>query len=342
MNYILKNENAIYYECGYSCDNAIFLKLGSEAFFITDGRYEIEAKEYAQNATVLVDRDIIKAANELLKSSKSIQKLIFDPHEWSVADFAKLSNNESIVFHQDPDFSRKKRIVKTGQEIDKLSQAAKRGANAFDNFISKIDLGLIGLDELTLTYLAKEQLSHSGLYELSFDPIVAINANAAKPHARPTNDVLKHNDLLLIDAGLKFERYCSDRTRTICINNQMQSSTSQQFGSAKLQRIYDIVLKAHDEAISQLRSGMKAFEVDSITREIITKAGYGEYFVHSTGHGVGLDIHELPMISSKSDMIIEDGMVFTIEPGIYLPGEFGVRIEDTVVMKDGKAEILGA
>jgi len=342
MNYILKNENAIYYECGYSCDNAIFLRLGSEAFFITDGRYEIEAKEYAQNTTVLVDRDIIKAANELLKSSKNIQKLIFDPHEWSVADFAKLSVGYENIFHQDPDFSRKKRIVKTEQEINKLFQAAKLGANAFDNFISKIDVDLIGLDELTLTYLAKQQLSHSGLYELSFEPIVAINANAAKPHARPTNDILKYHDLLLIDAGLKFERYCSDRTRTIFVDKQMQSSTIQQFSSERLQRVYDTVRNAHDEAISQLRSGMKAFEVDAIARDIITKAGYGEYFVHSTGHGVGLDIHELPVISSKSDVIIEDGMVFTVEPGIYLPGEFGVRIEDTVVMKGGKAEILSA
>ncbi|MDY0195618.1 MAG: M24 family metallopeptidase [Sulfurovaceae bacterium] len=342
MNYILKNENAIFYECGYSCDNAIFLRLGSEAFFITDGRYEIEAKEYAQNATVLVDRDIIKVANELLKSSKNIQKLVFDPHEWSVADFSKLSVGHENVFYEDPDFSRKKRIVKTQLEIDKLSQAAKLGANAFDNFISKIDVDLIGLDELTLTYLAKEQFSHGGLYELSFDPIVAINANAAKPHARPTNDILKYNDLLLIDAGLKFERYCSDRTRTIFIDKQMQSSTIQQFNSAKLQHVYDTVRKAHDEAISQVHSGMKAFEVDAIARDIIVKAGYGEYFVHSTGHGVGLDIHELPVISSKSDVIIEDGMVFTIEPGIYLPDEFGVRIEDTVVMKDGRAEILGA
>lgn len=342
MNYILKNENAIFYECGYSCDNAIFIKLGSEAFFITDGRYEIEAKEYAQNTTVLVDRDIIKVANELLKSSKNMQKLIFDPHEWSVADFAKLSVGHGNIFHEDPDFSRKKRIVKTQQEINKLSHAAKLGANAFDNFISKIDVDLIGLDELTLTYLAKEQFSHGGLYELSFDPIVAINANAAKPHARPTNDVLKYNDLLLIDAGLKFERYCSDRTRTIFVNKQMQSSTIQQFNSKRSQQIYDTVRRAHDEAISQLRSGMKAFEVDAIARNIIAKAGYGEYFVHSTGHGVGLDIHELPVISSKSDVIIEDGMVFTIEPGIYLPDEFGVRIEDTVVMKDGKAEILGA
>ncbi|MGW8169382.1 MAG: M24 family metallopeptidase [Sulfurovaceae bacterium] len=342
MNYILKNENAIFYECGYSCDNAIFLRLGSEAFFVTDGRYEIEAKEYAQNATVLVNRDIIKAANELLESSKSIHKLIFDPHEWSVADFAKLSAGNKNIFYEDPDFSRKKRVVKTEQEIDKLSHAAKLGAKAFDNFISKIDIDLIGLDELTLTYLAKEQFSYGGLHELSFDPIVAINANAAKPHARPTNDILKYNDLLLIDAGLKFERYCSDRTRTIFVNKQMQSSTIQQFNSKRSQQIYDIVRRAHDEAISQLRSGMKAFEVDAIARNIITKAGYGEYFVHSTGHGVGLDIHELPVISSKSDVIIEDGMVFTIEPGIYLPDELGVRIEDTVVMKDGKAEILGA
>ncbi len=114
----------------------------------------------------------------------------------------------------------------------------------------------------------------------------------------------------------------------------------QKFKNAKHQKVYDIVLKAQLNAIEKARVGMKASDVDKLTRDIIEQSGYGKYFVHSTGHGVGLDIHEYPVINSKSDVIIEDNMVFTIEPGIYLPSEFGVRIEDTVVMQNGKAVIL--
>lgn len=341
MNYILKNENAIFYECGYSCDHAIYLKLGSESFFITDGRYEIEAKEYARGVDILIDRDIINVAKNLIRSN-NIKNIIFDPHEWSVADFTSISSDIESLFHVGHDFSRKKRIIKNSSEVNKLYQAAKLGANAFDNFTAALQSNGIGLDEFALTYHAKEHLSYRGIYDLSFEPIVAINANAAKPHAMSTYDVLKHNDLLLIDAGLKFERYCSDRTRTIFVNHEMHSGTMQHFNSSRLQKVYDIVRKAHDEAISRLRSGMKSCEVDAIARNIISDAGYGDYFVHSTGHGVGLDIHELPIISSKSDTIIEDGMVFTIEPGIYFLNEFGVRIEDTIAIKDGRAEILGA
>jgi Xaa-Pro aminopeptidase len=116
--------------------------------------------------------------------------------------------------------------------------------------------------------------------------------------------------------------------------------TNQSFKSKKIQKAYDTVLKAHDNAIAKARSGMKAKTVDALTRDIVTKAGFGEYYVHSTGHGVGLDIHEMPYISAKSDTIIEDGMVYTIEPGIYIPGEFGIRIEDMVAMVDGKAVVL--
>jgi Xaa-Pro aminopeptidase len=143
-----------------------------------------------------------------------------------------------------------------------------------------------------------------------------------------------------VDAGLKYKRYCSDRTRTVYADENFRFKTKQKFGRKKIQKAYDTVLKAHDNAIAEARSGMKAKEVDALTRDLIDKAGFGEYFVHSTGHGVGLDIHEMPYISTKSDTIIEDGMVYTIEPGIYIPGEFGIRIEDMVAMVDGKAVVL--
>ena len=149
------------------------------------------------------------------------------------------------------------------------------------------------------------------------------------------------NDLILLDAGVKYKRYCSDRTRTAFFKKDFKFNKKQQFAKKKIQKAYDTILKAQETAIKKARSGMKAKEIDKIAREIIEKNGFGKYFVHSTGHGVGLDIHEMPYISPKSETIIEDGMVFTIEPGIYLKGDFGIRIEDMVVMHKGKAHILG-
>jgi len=124
------------------------------------------------------------------------------------------------------------------------------------------------------------------------------------------------------------------------VNKNLTFHRKQKFKTKLEKKIYDIVLKAQQTAISKARSGMKASKIDKLTRDVIEKSGYGKYFVHSTGHGVGLDIHEYPTINSRNDVIIENNMVFTIEPGIYLSEQFGVRIEDTVVMKNGRAEIL--
>ena len=336
---MLKNENSIYYECGYSCDNALYLRLGLEAYFITDGRYTIDANENVQNAKVVIGRDIYGEAFKILKKSK-VKKVIFDPKEWSVAGFEKLSVKSKIRFKAELDFSHKKRIVKSDDELLILAKAAKLGRKAFKHLAKEFSKNGFGEDEFTLTYKAKSILSSFGKYELSFDPIVAINASAAKPHATPTDVTLSKNDLLLVDAGLKYKRYCSDRTRTVQVGNSFTFGTKQKFASKKIQKAYDTVLKAHDNAIAKARSGMKAKKVDALTRDIVAKAGFAKYYVHSTGHGVGLDIHEMPYISSKSNTIIEDGMVYTIEPGIYIPNEFGIRIEDMVAMVDGQAVVL--
>jgi Xaa-Pro aminopeptidase len=339
MNYILKNENAIYYECGYSCDNALYIKLGAEAFFITDSRYKIEAQQAVIGAEVIIERDLYKEANKILKKSK-IKKLSYDSKEWSLFAFEKLTDKLKIKFKPKPDFSHKKRIIKSFEEIETLTIASQLGVEAFDFFAEMIVSDGFGRDEYSLTYMAKTALSGYGKYELSFDPIVAINANASKPHAMPTADILQKKELLLVDAGLKYKRYCSDRTRTIYANKNLSFDTEQKFKSKKIQKVYDTVLKAHDNAIEKARTGMKAKEIDALTRDIIDRAGFGKYFVHSTGHGVGLDIHEMPYITSRSDTIIEDGMVYTIEPGIYIPNEFGIRIEDMVAMIDGRAVVL--
>ena len=337
-NYILQNENSVYYEVGYSCDNEIVLNLSGDKFFITDARYEIEAKLFTKDCEVIISKDLIKSARKVLKNSK-IKTLHFDPSDFTLYSFERLTNNLNIKFKRKPNFSKLKRIIKTKDEIKLISKAMQIGRDGFNRFASFLQDNH-SKNEKFLQFKAKEMIGNSGKYDLSFDPIVAINQNSAKPHALPTKTKLHQDDLILVDAGVKYKRYCSDRTCTSSYSKDINFKREQRFSKKKQQKVYDIVLKAQEKAISKARVGMKASKIDKIARDVIEKAGYGKYFVHSTGHGVGLDIHEYPNINSKSDVIIEDNMVFTIEPGIYLPEKLGVRIEDTVVMKNGRAIIL--
>lgn len=339
-NFILQNENAIYFECKFSCDNVIFLNLGDEKYFITDARYTTEAEEYAKKCEVIESSNLIETTKEILKKN-NIKKITFDPNDFTYASYIKLSEDLKTEFIEEPNFSKLKRVIKSDKEIILLKKAAIAGRDGFKELAKYIRKNGFNQTEQFLYFKAFEKMSQSGKLDISFEPIIAINENAAKPHALPTSKKLKLNDLLLVDAGVKYKRYCSDRTCTSVVDFEKFSfKREQKFKNSKHQKVYDIVLKAQLNAIEKARVGMKASEVDKLTRDVIEKAGFGKYFVHSTGHGVGLDIHEYPVINSKSDVIIEDNMVFTIEPGIYLANEFGVRIEDTIVMQNGKAIIL--
>ncbi|MGK0256511.1 MAG: Xaa-Pro aminopeptidase, partial [Arcobacteraceae bacterium] len=335
-NYILQNENAVYYECGYSCDNVIFISLGDDNYFITDARYEIEAKLIAKNCEVIITSELINKTKEILVKNK-IKEISFDPTDFNLFTYEKLKNDMNVKFIQKPNFSKLKRIIKTDEEIKQIEMAMKLGRKGFKRFSDYLQKSGIGKTEKYLFFKAKEFMSNQGELDLSFDPIVAINKNSAKPHALPTSDILEKNDFMLVDAGVKYERYCSDRTCCTSIHNDLTFKREQKFKVKLEQKIYDIVLKAQQTAISKARSGMKASQIDKFSRDVIEKSGYGKYFIHSTGHGVGLDIHEYPNINSRSDVILEDNMVFTVEPGIYLNDKFGVRIEDTLVLKNGKA-----
>jgi len=339
-NYCLRDENAVYHECGFSCDNEIFLRLGDHAYFITDARYTVEAKELVRGAEVIEGgRDLIKCARDILRASQ-VRKIFYNPAEWTVDAFQRLSKSLHVNFSAKTNFSQEKRIIKSRDELEVIREAVRLGAKAFDAFAMFVRENGIGLSEQALHFEAENIFKDRGRLGLSFSPIVAINANAAKPHALPTEDVLKEGDLLLVDAGVLHQRFCSDRTRTAEVGTSMHFGKEQRFTCKRRQAVYDTVLRAQEAAIKAARPGMMGCEVDAIGRDIIAKAGYGKEFVHSTGHGVGLDIHELPVISTRSQSILEPGMVFTIEPGIYLPGEFGVRIEDMVVMTDSGVQVL--
>ena len=339
-NFILLDENAVYFEASFSCDNVLFISLEGNNYFITDARYTTEAKEFCKNCEVIESSNLIQTAKEILIKNK-IKKIVFDPNDFKYSTYIKLTQDLKTRFIPKENFSKQKRIIKSDEEIKILKKAAKLGREGFKDLAKFIRKNGFKQSEQYLFFKGIEKMSKSGKLDLSFDPIIAINENAAKPHALPTSKKLKKDDLILVDAGVKYKRYCSDRTCVTSANfEKLSFKREQKFKNKKHQKIYDLVYKAQLNAIENARVGMKASDIDALTRSVIEKAGYGDKFIHSTGHGVGLDIHEFPNINSKSDVIIEDNMVFTIEPGIYLPKEFGVRIEDTVVMKNGKAIIL--
>ncbi|WP_096023489.1 M24 family metallopeptidase [Campylobacter lanienae] len=336
LNYILKDENAVYFECGYSCDNEIFIKFQNRGFFITDSRYAIEARSIIINSEVIESRDIIKSARLLLRSL-GVRDMIYNPSDFSYFDFVNLSRDLHINFIAKNEFSKLKRQIKSSLEIEILKEAARLGASKFDELSQAISSGM---SEKTINFKAENIFRDGGNLALSFAPITAINANAAKAHALPLDERIKSNDLLLVDAGVRYQRYCSDRTRTAEFKDGFKFIKEQKFSNSKQNEIYQIVKEAQNLAIKAVKPGVRACDIDAAARDFIAKNGYGECFFHSTGHGVGLDIHEFPIISPKSTTIIEPGMVFSVEPGIYIENEFGIRIEDVVVVTNDGCEVL--
>jgi Xaa-Pro aminopeptidase len=248
-SYILLNENAIYYECGFSCDHAVFVKLGSDNYFITDSRYTTEAKQYAQKCIIIQSNDFIKELEVLLKKTN---KITFDPNDFNLSFYQKLTKNLKTQFIAEDNFSKFKRIIKSDEEIKLLKKAAKIGRDGFKQLANYIRKNGFKKNEKFLNFKAIEKMSDLGKYNLSFEPIVAINQNASKPHALPTNKRLILNDLILVDAGVKYKRYCSDRTCTSNANFEKFSfEREQKFKNKKHQKIYDIVLQAQLRAIDK-------------------------------------------------------------------------------------------
>ena len=212
----------------------------------------------------------------------------------------------------------RQRMIKTHDEIQKIARATEIAQKSF------LQLDILNNEntEKEVAFDLVRYMIENGADKESFDTIVTSGANSSLPHAIP--EAKKLSQPILIDWGCIFEGYCSDNTRTMVYDERQQE-------------IWDIVAEAHDNAIKAIKPGMKCCEVDKVARDIIADYGYGEKFIHSTGHSLGLDIHETPGFSLRDETIIEEGMVITVEPGIYLEGEFGVRLEDTIeISKRGK------
>lgn len=219
------------------------------------------------------------------------------------------------------------RIIKDSIEIEYMREAAIIAQNAL---LETLQQPVAGMTEVNLASLLTINLLKQGSGELPFGPIVAAGPNSADPHATPSDHVISTGELLLIDWGASYKGYASDITRTFAVGNV----------DPIFHEIAKVVGDANMQGRSASKPGVTAGSIDDATREVITNTGFGNYFTHRTGHGLGMDAHESPYIFSENQQILESGMVFTIEPGIYLLGKGGVRIEDDVVVMDNGSRSL--
>ena len=218
-------------------------------------------------------------------------------------------------------------MIKSQREIDNIIKAQSITDLAFSEVLKDLKEGV---SEIEIAAKIEYIFLKNGA-EIAFDSIVAFGENGASPHAHRTNRKLKSGDFVTMDIGAKWNGYCSDMTRTVGFGALSQEQID----------VYNIVLNAQQTAENSIRAGMSGHDADKISRDIISNAGYGEYFTHSLGHSVGVDIHEEIRLSpTAKDAIIKNNMVMTVEPGIYIPNKFGIRIEDTVLIKDNIANNL--
>ena len=269
-----------------------------------------------------------------LATDTGVSRIGFEASDVSVAVHSAF--RKAIDEHEDsPDLTLvetselvdKMRAVKDRDELEILSKAVEVTDRALESVAATV---APGVTEGEVAWELEKSMREQGAEGLAFETIVAAGPNGALPHHLADETPIQEGQAVVIDMGAKYDGYCADLTRTIVVGEP-----DEKFGE-----VYGTVLRAQIEAEERVRPGMTGKEVDAISRDIIADAGYGDNFGHSLGHGVGLAVHEYPRVGPTGDDAIEDGMVFTIEPGIYLSGWGGVRIEDIVVMEDGRARVL--
>jgi Xaa-Pro aminopeptidase len=304
------------------------------ARLFTDGRYTAQAAEEVQSAKVqIVPGAPAVHAVEWLAAQQGVIFAGFDPAWTSVSELARL--RASLPSHARRSFLvplaaplvESLRWIKDEAEIAILAEAALIGCRLFDHILRFLRPGIAEFEVAAeLEYKARQL----GAEAMSFETIVASGTRSALPHGRATKAPLPRRGFVTLDFGIIREGYCSDMTRTVHLGR----------AAAKERRVYDAVLEAQQSAVAAVSGGTRCGEVDEAARSALRKAGLAEAFTHSTGHGVGLEIHESPRIGAGQATRLAPGMVITIEPGIYLPGEFGVRIEDMVAVTRTGGQVL--
>ncbi len=322
---IFSEENRRYFT-GFPSSDGMLLVYKDTALFFTDSRYTEAAAKCIGEEFVLDSSNLYEKLNEIF-AENSIIKVAVENDKMTLAEFDTLKEKlPDCTFVTSSELSsaiEEIRIVKTEEEIDKIKAAQKIAEDAFNHILTFIKPGITEKEvSLELDFY---MLSH-GAEAVSFETIAVAGKNSSMPHGVPGEYKLQNGDFLTMDFGATVDGYHSDMTRTVAIGEV----------SEEMKKVYATVLEAQNSALAALKDGITGVEADRVARDIIENAGYGKNFGHGLGHGVGVEIHESPRLSPKAPHTLKEGHVVTVEPGIYLPGKFGVRIEDmAVITKDG-------
>lgn len=301
----------------------------TDAVFVTDSRYIVAATEAAHGTAWRVVLAATSATGTAVDSlhAAGADKLALEstlPYG-RYQSFAEKFEGDTVAADG---WVEALRVVKDADEIASITKAQELTDAAFVHLCEQVVRA--GVTELEIALKLEFFMRERGSEGVAFSPIIASGPNAALPHAVPSERMLAAGDLVVLDFGARIDGYCADMTRTVVIGG----------ASAEQRAIYDAVLSANLAGIAAGRAGLKGAEIDAAARAVIVERGYGEYFGHGLGHGVGLEVHELPSVGARAEKVVSAGSVITIEPGIYIAGMGGVRIEDLAVVEEGGLNVL--
>ena len=318
------------YLFNFSGSSGLACCLAGESSLIVDSRYIEQATSEACNChTMLAEKSLEDTLRALLESPSRMEnhlRIGIEAKHVSYDFVLRIQSWKSKVeWIPTNDLIEELRMIKDTQELRLLEKAFQISQRAYRRLKEKIHSGMTEVD---VAGILEFELRQAGGQGLAFETIIASGPRSSLPHATSTRKRIEEEEFLLVDFGVKYQGYCSDLTRIYPLPQ------------AKLPDIFQIVQEAQEEALSQIQPGVLSSDIDAAARHVISRYGYGDYFGHGTGHGLGLEIHELPTISALKSQEIKEGMAFTVEPGIYLPGQYGIRIEDAVVVSKGGCRIL--
>ena len=323
---LITSESGEYYALGFHGEG-VLLVTKDDSHYTTDGRY-IEA---AQEQVKVGHLGLATTTNGHLAQVKAfiqeheLHNVGFESAAMTVENHQKYTQELPCILTPAQSLLDDLRASKDEEELEAMRQAQRVTDSAFKAILNYIRPGMT---EKEIAARLVYELMRLGGEKVSFDPIVAAGANGSRPHAVPTDQKVEQGMFITMDFGCKVNGYCSDMTRTVALGQPTE----------EMERVYLTVLEAQKAGINAARAGVVGKEVDAAARKVIEDAGYGEYFSHSFGHALGIDIHEAPGASSTENRILPAGAVISAEPGIYIPGKFGVRIEDVLILKENGCE----
>jgi len=326
-SFVVTDMKNVRYLTGFTGSSGALMIDSGTATLITDFRYAEQVEEETEGFDIRISKEAPLLEGARLKNGFK-GRLGFEAKSMSYLDFSKLKGVlPEAQFIPCESLVQDLRKVKDPYEIGKIREAARIGDAVFDEILVEIRPGIT---ESELAAEIDHRFRAKGSSGSAFETIVASGPRSSMPHARAGERRLTNGDMITFDMGAVFDGYCSDMTRTVVLGEADESQRS----------VYQLVLDAQQRALDMVKPGVKSCDLDRAAREMIEDKGYGENFGHRLGHGVGLDVHEEPVISGKVDAPVSVNMVFTVEPGVYLPKRWGVRIEDTVVVREDGSERL--